>query len=93
MARGFEIGLTNKSAKWNAILKGFKQPWTLNTVYACSIAIWSNIIQVFYNKKRSCDHFGGFVRREIYLALWKYDFYDVSLLPIVTRELFVKLVH
>ena len=47
--------------------------------------------QVFYNKKRSCDHLGGFVWREIYLILWKYDFYDVSLAPIVKRELFVKL--
>ena len=49
--------------------------------------------QVFYNTKWSCDHLGGFVWREIYLALWKYDFYDVSLLPIVTRELFVKLIR
>ena len=56
-------------------------------------AVWSIIIQVFYDKKWSCDHLGGFVWREIYLALWKYDFYDVSLPPIVMRELFVKLVR
>ena len=30
---------------------------------------------------------------EFYLALWKYDFYGDSLLPIVTREHFVKLVR
>ena len=41
--------------------------------------------QVFCNKKWLCDHLGGFVWRVIYLALWKYDFYDVSLLPIVIR--------
>ena len=46
-----EFGLTNKSVEWNVVLEGFKQPWTSNTVHACSIAVWSNIIQVFYNKK------------------------------------------
>ena len=56
-------------------------------------AVCSNIIQVFYEKKWSCDHFGGFVWWGIYLALWKYDFYGDSLLPIVTRERFVKLVR
>ena len=57
-------------------------------------AIWSNIIiEVFYNKKWSCDHFGGFVWWRIYLALWKCDFYGDSLLPIVTREHLVKLVR
>ena len=25
------------------------------------VAVWSNIIHVFYNKKWSCDHRGGFV--------------------------------
>ena len=75
------------------VLEGFKQPWTSNRVYAWWIAVWSNIIQVLYNKKWSYDHLGGFVCRTIYLALWKYDFYDVSLLPIVTRGLFVKLVR
>ena len=30
---------------------------------------------------------------ECILALWKYDFYGDSLLPIVTREHFVKLVR
>ena len=56
----YEFGLTNKSAEWNVVLEGFKQPWTSNTVYAWWIAVRSNI-QVFYNKKWSCDHLGGFV--------------------------------
>ena len=56
-----EFGLINKSAEWNVVLEGFKQPWTSNTVYDWWIAVWSNIIQVFYNKKWSCDHLGGFV--------------------------------
>ena len=56
-----KFGLTNKSAEWNVVLEGFKQPWTSNTVYACWIAVWSNIIQTFYNKKWSCGHLGGFV--------------------------------
>ena len=64
---------------------------------SCSLqgraVVWSNIIQVFYDKKRSCDRFGGFVWWGIYLALWKYDFYSYLLLPIVTREHFVKLVR
>ena len=56
-----ESGLTNKSVEWNVVLEGFKQPWMSNTVYACWIAVWSNIIQVFFNEKWSCDHLGGFV--------------------------------
>ena len=56
-----EFGLTDKSAEWNVVLEGFKQLWTLNMVYTCWIAVWSNIIQAFYNKKWSCDHLGGFV--------------------------------
>ena len=51
------------------------------------------VVMNFYEKKWSCDHFGGFVLWGIYLALWKYDFYGDSLLPIVTREHFVKLVR
>ena len=27
-----EFGLTNKSAEWNVVREGFKQPWTSNTV-------------------------------------------------------------
>ena len=62
------------------------------STHGCA-AVWLNSIQVFYDKKWCCDHFGGFVWWGIYLALWKYDFYGDSLLPIVTREHFVKLVR
>ena len=46
-----EFGLTNKSAEWNVVLEGFKQPWTSNTVYACWIAEWSNIQSNFLQQK------------------------------------------
>ena len=46
-----EFGLTNKSAEWNVVLEGFKQPWTSNTVYACWIAVWSNIQSSFLQQK------------------------------------------
>ena len=88
-----EFELTNKSAEWNVFLKvsNSRRRWTWFT--HVRVAVWSNIIQVFYNKKWSCDHFGGFVWWGIYLALWKYDFYGDSLLPIMTREHFVKWVR
>ena len=33
------------------------------------VAVWSNIIQVFYNKKWTCDHLGGLYDREF---IWLY---------------------
>ena len=88
-----ESELTNKSAERNVFLEVSncrrRRTWFTHV----RAAVWSNIIQIFYDKKWSCDHFGGFVRWGIYLALWKYDFYGDSLLPIVTREHFVKLVR
>ena len=86
-----EFELINKSAEWNVFLEvsNSHRCWTWFT--HVRVAMWLNIIQVFYNKKWSCDHFGGFVWWGIYLALWKYDFYGDSLLPIVTREHFVNL--
>ena len=88
-----EFELTNKSAEWNVFLEVSNSRRRRTWFTHVRAAKWSNTIQVFYNKNWSCDHLGGFVWRKIYLALWKYDFYDVSLPPIVTRELFVKLVR
>ena len=88
-----EFELTNKSTEWNVFLvvsnSCGRRTWSTHG----HAAVWLNIIQVFYDKKWSCDHFRGSVWWEIYLALWKYDFYGDSLLPIVTREHFVKLVY
>ena len=88
-----EFELTNKSAEWDVFLEVSnsrrRRTWSTHG----RAAVFSNIIQVFYDKKWSCDYFGGFVLWGIYLALWKYDFYGDSLLPIVTREHFVKLVR
>ena len=87
-----EFGLTNKSAKWNMVLEVSNSRRRRTRFTPVGLPYGRIFSQVFYNKKWSCDHLGAFVWREIYLALWKHDFYDVSLLPIVTRELFVKLV-
>ena len=88
-----EFELTNKSAEWSVFLDVSNSHRRRTLFMHVRAAVWSNIIQVFYNKKWSCNHFGGFVWWGIYLALWKYDFYSDSLFPIVTREHFMKLVH
>ena len=80
-----EFGLTNKSAEWNVVLEVSNSCGRRTRFTAVGLSYGQIFSQVFYNKKWSCDHIGGVVWREIYLALWKYDFYDVSLLPIVTR--------
>ena len=90
-----EFEQTNKSAEWNVFLEVSNSRRRRTWFTHVRAAVWSNMgrIQVFYDKNWSCDHFGRFVWWGIYLALWKYDFYGDSLLIIVTREHFVKLVR
>ena len=68
-----EFGLTNKSAEWNVVLEGFKQPWTSNTVYACWIAVWSNIQ---CNSLAVDSSFLGKINLQINLvtSVWQNDF-------------------
>ena len=60
-ARDVIFELTNKSTEWNVFLEVSnsrrRRTWSTHG----RAAVWSNIIQVFYDKKWSCDHFGGFV--------------------------------
>ena len=88
-----EFRLTSKSAEWNVVLEVSNSRGRRTQFTPVGLPYGRIFSQVFYNKKWSCDHIGDFVWREIYLALWKYDFYAVSLLPIVTRGLFVRLVR
>ena len=53
-----EFEPTNKSAEWNVFLKVSnscrRRTWFMHV----RVAVWLNIIQVFYSKKWSCDHLG-----------------------------------
>ena len=54
-----EFELTNKSAEWNVFLEVSNSRRHRTWFTHVRVAIWSNIIQVFYDKKWSCDHFWG----------------------------------
>ena len=91
-----EFELTNKSTEWNVFLEVSNSRRRRTWFTHVPVAVWSKLFKFSMaknGKKWSCDHLGGFEWREIYLVLWKYDIYDASLLPVVTRELFVKLVR
>ena len=83
-----EFGLTNKSAEWNVVLEGFKQPCTSNTVHA-----YGRILFKFSTTKNGRVITLEVLYEETFTWLYGNDFYDISLLPIVTGELFVKLVR
>ena len=56
-----EFEQTNKSAEWNVFLEVSNSRRRRTWFTHVRAAVWSNIIQVFYDKNWSCDHFGRFV--------------------------------
>ena len=52
-----EFELTNKSTKWNVFLEVSNSRRRRTWLTHVRAAVWSNIFQVFYDKKWSCDHF------------------------------------
>ena len=51
-----EFELTNKSTEWNLFFEVSNSRRRRTWFTHVRAAVWSNIIQVFYNKKWSCDH-------------------------------------
>ena len=56
-----EFELTNKSARWNVFLEVSNRRRRRTWFTHVRAALWSNIIQIFDNKKWSYDHLEGFV--------------------------------
>ena len=56
-----EFELTNKSAEWNVFVEVSNSRRRRTWFTHVRAAVLSNIIQVFYDRKWSCDHLGGFV--------------------------------
>ena len=61
--------LTNKSTEWNVFLELSNSRRRRTWFTHVRVAVWSNIIQVFYDKKWSCDHFRGLYDGEF---IWLY---------------------